>query len=229
MRRNEIDHACRLVFDRRVLRIEIQALIGIERREIVKIGAVTHCFRIIVIDFEQLGQREIAFPILGCANFALDGVACAQAHLANLVRRDVNIIRTGKIIGLRAAQKAEAILQHFNRTDAEYFLTIFRHFLEDGEHQVLAAHGRRAFDAQFFGHRDKLCRRPLFKFFQMHCLYFRIQLGCRRANLGLEKADPVAYESRPLAGNETAIWDASPAVNSLSYVVCLTRRAIRTV
>ncbi len=168
LRRDQVDHAGRLVLDRRVLGIEVQPLIGIERREVVEVGAVTHCIGIVVVDLDQLGDREIALAVARGADLAFDRIAGAQAPFADLVRRNIDIVRPGKIVCLRAAQEAEAILQHLDRADAENFLAVLGHFLEDREHEILPAHGAGTFDAQLLGHRNQLSRRPAFEFFKMH-------------------------------------------------------------
>src|SRR3546814_5865484 len=80
--------------------------------KIVEIGAVADDFGSVEIDRRKLGQREIALAVLRRANLALDGVAGAQAIFADLVGRDIDIVGTGKIIGLGAAQEAEAVGKH---------------------------------------------------------------------------------------------------------------------
>src|SRR3546814_15045697 len=65
LRRDDVDDAGRLVLDGRVGRVERQLLRRIERRQIVEIDAVTDDFGIVEIDGNELGQGEIALPILG--------------------------------------------------------------------------------------------------------------------------------------------------------------------
>jgi hypothetical protein len=116
----------------------------------------------------KLGDREIAFAVLGRADLALHGVAGAQAPFADLVGRNVDVVRSGEIVRLGAAEKAESVLQHLDRAQAHDLLAILGHFLEDREHQVLPAHGRCAFDLILLGHFDQLGRGLLLEFFQMH-------------------------------------------------------------
>ncbi len=168
LRRDQIDHPGGLVLHRRVAGVEIEPLVGIERGEIVEIGPVADRIGIVEIDAGELGQREIALAVLGRADLAFDRVAGAQAPFADLVGRNIDIVRAGEVVRLRAAEEAEAVLQHFDRSDAEDFLAVFGDFLEDREHQILAAQGRSAFDLVFLGHLDQFGRRPLFQFFQMH-------------------------------------------------------------
>ncbi len=168
LRRDQVDHPGRLVLDRRILGVEVEALVRIQRRQVVEVGAVADRVGIVVIDGDDLGQREVALAILGRADFAFDRIAGAQARAADLVGRDVDVVGAGEVVRLGAAQEAETVLQHFDRALADDFFAVFGDFLEDREHQILAAHRRRAFDLVFLGHLDQLGRRPFLEFFQMH-------------------------------------------------------------
>ena len=63
--------------------------------------------------------------------------------------------------------------------DAHDLDAVFGLDLEDREHQVLLAHGRRAFDAHLLGHRDELGGGFLFQVFQMHGTVFSWGVGAR--------------------------------------------------
>ena len=45
------------------------------------------------IDAGQLRQGEIALAFLGCADLAFHCIACTQTPFADLVRRDIDIVR----------------------------------------------------------------------------------------------------------------------------------------
>jgi len=158
LRADQVDHASRLVLDRRVERVEPQALVGIKRGQVVEVDAVTNSVRIVEIDLDQAVDRKIALAIFRCANFAFNRITRTQAPFPDLVRRDINVIGTSKIIRFRTTQKAEPVGQHFDRSDAENFFAVFSHFLQNGEHQILAAQRARALDAQLFGHRNEIGR-----------------------------------------------------------------------
>ncbi len=83
LRRDDVDHPRRLVLDGRVERVELELLVGIERRQIVEIDAVADRLGIVEIDRGDAGQREIALAFLGAADFAFDRVAGAQAEAAD--------------------------------------------------------------------------------------------------------------------------------------------------
>ena len=82
---------------------------------------------------------------------AFDGVAGAQAEAANLAGRDVDVVGAGEVVGFRRTQKAEAVGQHFDHALADDVDFLGGELLEDGEHQLLLAHGAGVFDLVLFG------------------------------------------------------------------------------
>src|SRR3546814_4684982 len=80
----------------------------------VEIDAVADDVGIVEIDADKLGEREIAFAVAGRADFALDRIAGAQAIFADLVRRHIDVVGAGEIIGLRVAEETEAVGEHFD-------------------------------------------------------------------------------------------------------------------
>ena len=99
----------------------------------------------------HLQQREITFAFLRAADHALDRVAGAQAEASNLGRRDVDVVRARKVIGVGRAQEGEAVLQHLDDAFADNLDIAARELLEDREHQLLLAHDRSVFDFVLFG------------------------------------------------------------------------------
>ena len=118
------------------------------------------------------GQREIALAFLGPADLAFDRVAGAQAEAADDRRRDIDVVRTGEVIGLGRAQEAEAVVQHLDGARTHDLDAVFGLDLQDREHQVLLAHRRRAFDPHLLGHRDEVGGGLFLQFFQMHRIVF---------------------------------------------------------
>ena len=124
---------------------------------------------VVEIDGVELHQREITLAILGRADFAVHRVAGAQAEAADLVRRNIDVVGTGQEVGFRAAQETKAIGQHFDRAFTHDLLAIFRLGLEDREHQILLAQGRRTLDTQFLGKLHEVGGRCFLKVLEMHC------------------------------------------------------------
>ena len=98
--RDQIHDAAGFIFVFRIIDFHDQAFIGIKGRKVVKVCAMTNSARIFEIDQVQLHQGEITFPFFGRPNFALDRVSGAQTKAPHLIGRYINIIRTGKIVGL---------------------------------------------------------------------------------------------------------------------------------
>ncbi len=165
-RRHNIDHPCGKVFPRRILDLELQPLVGIERRQIVKMNLVARFFRVFEIDQIDLEQREIALAFLWTADDAFDRIAGSETQAPDLRRRDIDVVGAGQIIGVRRAQEGETVLQDFDDAFADDLDIHARELLEDGEHQFLFAHNRGVFDLVFFSEGEKFGRRFLFEVFE---------------------------------------------------------------
>ena len=158
-RRDDVDHACRKVFSRRIVDFHAETLIRKQRREVVEIDLVLGLFRVLEIERVDLQQREIAFAFFRAADLAFDGVAGAQAEAADLRRRDVDVVRARQIVGVGRAEEAEAVGEHLDDALADDVGFCNRELLEDGEHQLLLAHGAGILDPVLFRERDELGRR----------------------------------------------------------------------
>ncbi len=150
-RRDDIDHPHRHVLAGRVVDLELQPLVGIERGQVVEMHLVTRLLRILEVDCVAFQQREIAFALFRAANHPFDRVAGAQAEAADLRGRNINVVRPGEIVGVRRAQEAESVLEDFDHPLADDLDFARRQLLEDGEHQLLLAHDRGVLDLVLFG------------------------------------------------------------------------------
>ncbi len=131
--------------------LQLQPLVRVERGEVVEEGLVARHRRILEIDLGDLEQGEVALPFLGRADLAGDGVAGAQIEAADLRGGNVDVVRAGKVIGIRGAQEAETVREDFENPFAENGAVLLRGGVEDGEDQILLAHPGGALDLQFFG------------------------------------------------------------------------------
>jgi hypothetical protein len=179
LRSDDVDHSGGLVLHRRIERVEAELLVRVERRQIVEIDAVADGVRIVVIDRNEAGEREITFAILRPPDLALDRIAGAEAEFPHLVGRDIDVVRAGEVIGFRRAKEAEAVGQHFDRAHAHDLLAVLGLDLQDREHQLLLAKRRRAFDAKRFGRSDQIGGALFLEVFEVHGAYSGS--GIRRA------------------------------------------------
>ena len=136
----------------------------IKRREIVEKNLVARDLGILEIDRFDFDQREVALAVLRRANLAGDGVAGAQVELPDLRWRDVDIVRTGQIVVLRRAEKAEAVRQAFQNALGENQAVLFRLRAEDLEDQLLLAHAGGAGDVQLLGDLRQIGNVLVFQF-----------------------------------------------------------------
>ena len=134
---------------------ELQVTRRVQRRQVLEHDLVLVRFRRETVDRFQLGQRDIAFAILRGTDFALDGVAGAQVEAPDLRRRDIDVVGVGEVGGVRRAEEAEAVLQHFERAVAEDRVAVPGLGLQDRVDQLLLAHAVGVLDGQFGGHVEQ--------------------------------------------------------------------------
>ncbi len=157
-RRHDVDDAGREILLGRILVFHLQPFVRIERRQIVEVDFVLGLLGVFEVERVDLEQSEIAFAFLRRADVAVDGVAGAQAETADLAWADVDVVGAGEVVRFRRAQKAEAVGQHFDDAFADDVDLLRRQLLEDGEQQLLLAHGAGVLDFVFFGELHQLGR-----------------------------------------------------------------------
>src|SRR5882724_10719259 len=116
-------------------------------------------------DFQQ---RKIAFAFLGAADVAFDGIAGAKPEAADLRGRNIDIIGSRQIIGVRRAQESESVGENLNDAFADNVGFLDRELFENCEHQLLLAHGAGIFDPFFFRKRYELGWRLGFEVLKFH-------------------------------------------------------------
>ena len=73
--------------------------------------------------------------------------------------RDVDVVRARQVVRIGRAQEAEAVLQNLDDACADDLDLPGRELLQDGEHQLLLAHGARVLDLDLLGEGDEFGRR----------------------------------------------------------------------
>src|SRR5262249_43218903 len=111
----------------------------------------------------DLEQGEVAFAFLRAADMAFDGVTGAKAKAADLRGRDVDVVRTGQVVRVGRTEKAEAVGENLHDAFADNVGFRNGKLLENGEQQLLLAHGAGIFDPVLFRERDELGRRFRFE------------------------------------------------------------------
>jgi len=163
-RGDDVDDPTRAILQRRILDLHVEPLFGIERRQVVEQDLGLDHLRIFEVDRVDLEQGEVTLALTRAANGAVHRVARAQAEAADLRRRDIDVVRTRQVVGVGAAQEAEAVrqdLQHARGDDLDLFIG---QSLQDGEQQVLLAQVAGVLDVQALGEGDQVFRRLLVQF-----------------------------------------------------------------
>ena len=132
-------------------RLEDEALLRIERREVLEEQLVARLLGRFEVDRFDLDQREVALPFLGRPDLPRDGVAGLQVELADLRRGDVDVVGARQVVVVGRAEEPEAVGQHFEHAFGEDEAALLGLRLEDLEDQLLLAHPGRAGDVQVLG------------------------------------------------------------------------------
>src|SRR6185369_689114 len=96
----------------------------------------------------HLDEREVALAFLRRTNLAGDGIAGLQVELANLRRRDVDVVRSGQIVVVGRAQEAEAVRQHLEDALGKDEAALLGLRFQDLKDQILLPHASRAGDGE---------------------------------------------------------------------------------
>ena len=197
-------------------RLELEALLRIERRQVVEEDLVAGFLGRLVVDRVDLDQGEIALALLGRPDLAGDGVAGAQVETADLRGRDIDVIGARQIVVLRRAQKAEAVRQALEHAVGEDQAALFGLRLQDLEDQLLLAQAGDAGDPHVL--------RDLVEILDTHILEL-YEVERRGAVLGLlaEAREP----ARDLSGGRcggTLLGVAASLVGSLPAAWCVPAR-----
>ena len=119
--------------------LQLDALLRIQRRQVVEQNLVARFFGRLEVDRFDLDQREVLLAFVRRTHLAADRVAGLQIELADLRRRNINVVGAGQVVVIRGAEKAVAVGQDFQHAFRENVPFFFALRLEDLEDQVLLA------------------------------------------------------------------------------------------
>ena len=147
---------------------ELQALLRIQRRQVVEQDLVARLVGRLEVDRLDLDQREIFLALMRRADLAADGVAGFQVELADLRRRHVNVVGPGQVVVIGRAQEAVAVREDFQHTFGEDVSFFFTLRLQDLEDEVLFAESAGAGELQGSGDLGQLGNVFFFQFSDGH-------------------------------------------------------------
>ena len=130
---------------------EIDPLLRIQRGQVIEENLVAGRLGILEIDFFYFEQRKIPLAFLGRADLPGYDVSRSEIESADLRGRDVNVVRTGEVVGIRRPQESEAVGERFQHAFSVDHTVFFGLCLEDRENQLLLAEVCRALDLQISG------------------------------------------------------------------------------
>ena len=125
---------------------EPDAFLRVERRQVLEEDALLAAGRRLEVDRLDLDQREVALAFLRRPDLPGDGVAGVQIELADLRRRDVDVVGPGEVVVVGRAQEAEAVGQHLEHALGEDEAGLGGAGAQDLEDQLLLAHAGGAGD-----------------------------------------------------------------------------------
>jgi hypothetical protein len=119
--------------------LHLDALLRIERRQVVEEDLVARLLGRLEVDGLDLDQREVLLAFVRRADVAADGVAGLEIELANLRGRDVDVVGAGQIVVIGRAEEAVAVGEDLEDAFGEDVAFFFALRLEDLEDQILFA------------------------------------------------------------------------------------------
>ena len=149
--RNDVNHAPGDVFLGLAVALQPHLFLGEQGRQIFKHHLVLVAFGRAAVDFVEFVQRKVALAVFGRADLAFNHVPGMQVEAAHLAGADVDVVGTGGVAGIGAAQKTEAVGKDLQHTIGNDLFSGAGALFDDGEHQLLLAHAAGVFNFQRFG------------------------------------------------------------------------------
>ena len=138
-----------------------EAFVRMEGGQIIEERPVLDLLGVHSVDFLDLKQGEKALPVLGRAHRARDHVPLAQPEALDLGRRDINVVRPGKIAVFRGAQESEAVGVDFQHPLVVDHSVGPELAVENPGDHLLLAQARHSIELEFLGDSAKLGHRHL--------------------------------------------------------------------
>ena len=170
--------------------LHLDALLRIERREVVEEDLVAGLFGRLEVDGLDLDQGEVLFAFVRRADVAGDGVAGLEVELADLRGRDVDVVGAGEVVVVGRAEEAVAVGEDFEDALGEDVALFFALGLEDLEDEVLLAEAAGAGDFETAGELAELGDVLLFQF--GNCHGYRVDFRSFGRDLGVAGSGAVA-------------------------------------
>ena len=100
-----------------------------------------------------------------------------KIEAANLRRRDIDVVRSRKVVVLRCAQESESLRQNLEHALSKYEPFGLGLMLEDAEDEILPAHAGWFFDPQSLGYLAQLADAHLLELVEVEASFGQMVLG----------------------------------------------------
>ena len=148
-------------------RLETDAALGMQGRQIVEADLFAQLVRVFEVDRLDAQEREVTLVFLGWPDLPGDDGAGLEAEAADLAGGNVDVVRAGKVIVVGAAQEAEAVGQDLERPFAVHQAVLLDALFEDLEDQILLFEPHVLDDALALGSTNELRHRHFLKLGEM--------------------------------------------------------------
>ena len=148
--------------------LQLDPFLGIEGRQVVEENLVPRSLGRLEVDRFHLEEGEVPLGLLRGADLAGNRVPRPKVEPPDLRRRDVDVIRTGKVVVVRRPEESEPVRQDLEDALAEDHAVLLGLGLKNGEYKLLFSQTGRAFDAQVFRDLSQLGDIFLFQFNKIH-------------------------------------------------------------
>ena len=131
--------------------LELGALEGIERREVLEEDLVAGLVGRLEVDGLDLDEREVALALLRRPDLPGYRIARLEVELPDLRGRDVDVVRARQVVVVGRAKESEPVGQHLEHALGEDEAALLGLRLQDLEDELLLAHPGRARNVQVLG------------------------------------------------------------------------------
>jgi hypothetical protein len=148
--------------------LHLDALLGIERGEVVEEDLVSGLFGRLEVDGLDLDEREVLLALVGRPDVPGDGVAGLEIELADLGGRDVDVVRAGQVVVVGGAEEAVTVGEDLEDAFGEDVALFFALGLKNLEDEVLLAEAGCAGDVERASQFTQLGDIVFFQFCDCH-------------------------------------------------------------
>jgi len=136
--------------------LQADALLGIQRRQVVKQDPVLELFRVLEVHGLDPEERVKPLVVLRGAYLAGNGIAGLKAEQPDLRRGHIDVVRAGQVVVVGRAEEPVPVGKNLENAAGEDEALLLGLRLEDLEDQVLFLQAVDALDPHLLGYVDEI-------------------------------------------------------------------------